>query len=199
MIIHKAEFIQSVTSINQCPTNHWPEFAFIGRSNVGKSSLLNMLTGISGLAKTSQTPGKTQTINHYNINDQWYLVDMPGYGYAKTSRSLRKDWDSFIRKYILERNELANLFVLVDSRHEPLKNDLEFIAWLGQNSIPFSIVFTKIDKLSSTRLNKNLMVYKNRLNQEWETLPPIFATSSEAKYGRNELLNYIETVLDKLK
>lgn len=198
MIIRKAEFIQSTTSVNQCPTNGLPEFAFIGRSNVGKSSLINMLTDNAGLAKTSQTPGKTQTINHFNINDQWYLVDMPGYGYAKTSRTLRKDWDAFIREYILERNELVNLFVLIDSRHEPLKNDIEFISWLGQNSIPFSIVFTKIDKLSSSRLNKNIIVYKKRLSENWEILPPIFTTSSEAKFGRNELLNYIESILDKL-
>ena len=198
MIIRKAEFIQSTTSVNQCPTNGLPEFAFIGGSNVGKSSLINMLTDNAGLAKTSQTPGKTQTINHFNINDQWYLVDMPGYGYAKTSRTLRKDWDAFIREYILERNELVNLFVLIDSRHEPLKNDIEFISWLGQNSIPFSIVFTKIDKLSSSRLNKNIIVYKKRLSENWEILPPIFTTSSEAKFGRNELLNYIENILDKL-
>ena len=123
---------------------------------------------------------------------------MPGYGYAKTSRTLRKDWDAFIREYILERNELVNLFVLIDSRHEPLKNDIEFISWLGQNSIPFSIVFTKIDKLSSSRLNKNIIVYKKRLSENWEILPPIFTTSSEAKFGRNELLNYIENILDKL-
>lgn len=199
MIITKAEFEQSVTTIEQCPKNGYPEFAFIGRSNVGKSSLINMLTGNSGLAKTSQTPGKTQTINHFNINNHWYLVDLPGYGYAKTSRQMRKDWDTFIRQYILQRHELVNLFVLIDSRHEPQKNDLEFTNWLGNNSIPFSLVFTKIDKLSSSKLNKNLSIYKTRLSEEWETLPPIFTTSAEAQYGRNEILNYIETILDTIK
>ncbi len=199
MIIRKAEFVQSVTSLKECPTSGKPEFAFIGRSNVGKSSLINMLTGNSSLAKTSQTPGKTQTINHFIINDEWYLVDMPGYGYAKTGRSLRKDWEKFIREYILHRETLINLFVLIDSRHEPLRNDLEFVSWLGQNSIPFSLIFTKIDKLSSAKLNKNLLVYKKKLNQEWEVLPPIFTTSAEAKYGRYELLNYIDTILDTLK
>lgn len=199
MIIRKAEFVQSVTSLKECPTAEKPEFAFIGRSNVGKSSLINMLTGNSGLAKTSQTPGKTQTINHFIINDEWFLVDMPGYGYAKTGRSLRKDWEKFIRDYILNRETLINLFVLIDSRHEPLKNDLEFVSWLGQNNIPFSLIFTKIDKLSSAKLNKNLIAYKKKLNQEWEVLPPIFTTSAEAKYGRDELLNYIDTILDTMK
>jgi GTP-binding protein len=199
MIIRKAEFVQSVTSLKECPTSGQPEFAFIGRSNVGKSSLINRLTGYNSLAKTSQTPGKTQTINHFIINDEWFLVDMPGYGYAKTGRSLRKDWEKFIRDYILNRETLINLFVLIDARHEPLKNDLEFTSWLGQNNIPFSLIFTKIDKLSSAKLNKNLIAYKKKLNLEWDVLPPIFTTSAEAKYGRDELLNYIDTILDTLK
>ena len=199
MIIQTADFVQSVTTLKECPTDGKPEFAFIGRSNVGKSSLINMLTERKTLAKTSQTPGKTQTINHFIINNEWYLVDMPGYGYAKTGKSLRKSWEIFIEDYIKNRETLINLFVLIDSRHEPLKNDLEFINWLGQNSIPFSLIFTKIDKLSSATLNKNLTYYKKRLNQEWEVLPPIFTSSSEARFGREELLNYIDTIMDNLK
>ncbi|MDD2562982.1 MAG: ribosome biogenesis GTP-binding protein YihA/YsxC [Salinivirgaceae bacterium] len=199
MIIRSADFVQSAPTVDTCPTDGRPEFAFIGRSNVGKSSLINMLTDRKDLAKTSQTPGKTQLLNHFIINDEWYLVDMPGYGYAKTGKALRKSWEVFIEDYILNRKTLINLFVLIDSRHEALKNDLEFISWLGQKNIPFSIVYTKIDKMSSSKLNKNLIAYKKKLHLEWDILPPIFTTSSEAIFGRDELLNYIENILDNLK
>lgn len=179
----------------QCPSTALPEFAFVGRSNVGKSSLINMLTCRSTLAKTSSTPGKTQTINHFVINQQWYLVDMPGYGFAKSSRSARKEWTTFVHDYILNRETLLNLFLLIDSRHEPLKNDMNFINWLGNNNIPFSIVFTKTDKQTKTKTEKNTTLYKKKLAEDWEPIPPLFLTSSETNTGRNEVLNYIDTIL----
>ena len=171
-----------------------PEYAFIGRSNVGKSSLINMLTGKKGLAMTSQKPGKTQLINHFIINGAWYLVDLPGYGYARLSKDGREKLKTMIEDYTLERKELVCLFVLVDSRHEPQKIDLEFIQWLGEEGVPFALVFTKADKLTKGRLSANLEAYKARLLEEWEELPPIFVTSSEQQLGRDELLSYIEGI-----
>ena len=191
MKIRSAEFVISNTDVSKCPDAIFPEYAFIGRSNVGKSSLLNMLTQQSKLAKTSGKPGKTQLINHFLINEEWYLVDLPGYGFAKTSKSNRKKWKRFIADYIQNRENLMNTFVLIDSRLEPQKNDLEFMAWCGQKRLPFSIVFTKTDKLSKNQLQKNLTFYKNELLKSWEELPPIFISSSVSQEGRDEILNYI--------
>jgi len=192
MEIHKAEFVKSSVELSQCPETKQNEYAFIGRSNVGKSSLINMLTGYGKLAKISASPGKTQTINHFFIDDTWMLVDLPGYGYAKVNKGERKKWEVFIRKYILGRENLVNLFVLVDSRHTPQKIDIEFMEWLGTNGVPFSIVFTKIDKLSSGAFNKNFVAYKKELLKTWEELPRIFSTSSASNLGRKELLDYID-------
>jgi len=198
MKINKAEFVISNTDIKKCPDTNFPEYAFIGRSNVGKSSLINALCGNKSLAKTSSTPGKTQLINHFLINDSWYIVDLPGYGYAKVSKTERKKFEKFIWDYILKREQLTNLFVLIDVRHEPMKIDLEFINKLGKNGIPFSIIFTKADKLSSSKLNKNVVAYKRRLLQEWEELPKMFITSSVTNLGKDELLNYIEYINKEL-
>lgn len=195
-MIKTAEFLVSNTDVRKCPGGNLHEFAFIGRSNVGKSSLINMLTSKKSLAMTSQKPGKTQLINHFIINNSWFLVDLPGYGYAKTSKDNRDKLKNMIEDYILERRQLSNLFVLIDCRHEPQAIDIEFMQWLGECSIPFSIVFTKIDKLSKSELNDNLQVYKNRLFEDWEELPPIFVTSSEKKIGREELLDYIEQIIN---
>ena len=194
MVIKSAEFVISNSQVSKCPTTGLPEYAFIGRSNVGKSSLINMLTGKKGLAMTSQKPGKTQLINHFIINGAWYLVDLPGYGYARLSKDGREKLKSMIEDYTLERKELVCLFVLVDSRHEPQKIDLEFIQWLGEEGVPFALVFTKADKLTKGRLASNLEAYKARLLEEWEELPPIFVTSSEQQLGRDELLSYIEGI-----
>ena len=194
MVIKSAEFVISNSQVSKCPTTGLPEYAFIGRSNVGKSSLINMLTGKKGLAMTSQKPGKTQLINHFIINDAWYLVDLPGYGYARLSKDGREKLKTMIEDYTLERKELVCLFVLVDSRHEPQKIDLEFIQWLGEEGVPFALVFTKADKLTKGRLAANLEAYKARLLEEWEELPPIFVTSSEQQLGRDELLSYIEGI-----
>ena len=194
MKIKTAEFIISNTDIKKCPDDNLPEYGFIGRSNVGKSSLINMLTERKTLAKISSTPGKTQLINHFLINNNWYLVDFPGYGYAKVAKTERKKFEKFIWDYIEKRKQLINLFVLIDSRHEPLKNDIEFMNKLGQKGIPFSIVFTKIDKLSSSKLSKNLNAYKKRLLLNWESLPKLFNTSAVSKTGRLELLNYIDEI-----
>ena len=194
MVIKSAEFVISNSQVSKCPTTGLPEYAFIGRSNVGKSSLINMLTGKKGLAMTSQKPGKTQLINHFIINGAWYLVDLPGYGYARLSKDGREKLKAMIEDYTLERKELICLFVLVDSRHEPQKIDLEFIQWLGEEGVPFALVFTKADKLTKGRLSANLEAYKARLLEEWEELPPIFVTSSEQQLGRNELLSYIEGI-----
>lgn len=194
MVIKSAEFVISNSQVSKCPTTGLPEYAFIGRSNVGKSSLINMLTGKKGLAMTSQKPGKTQLINHFIINDAWYLVDLPGYGYARLSKDGREKLKKMIEDYTLERKELICLFVLVDSRHEPQKIDLEFIQWLGEEGVPFALVFTKADKLTKGRLASNLEAYKARLLKEWEELPPIFVTSSEQQLGRDELLSYIEGI-----
>ena len=194
MVITSAEFVISNSRVNKCPTTGLPEYAFIGRSTVGKSSLINMLTGRKGLAMTSQKPGKTQLINHFLINKDWYLVDLPGYGYARLSRDGRDGLRKMIEDYILERTELVCLFVLLDSRLEPQRIDLEFIEWLGEEGIPFALVFTKADKLSKGKLAANIAAYKERLLQQWEELPPLFITSSEARMGRDELLSYIDGI-----
>ena len=202
MEIKKAEFISSNTDIDKLPKDPLPEYAFIGRSNVGKSSLINMLTGRKNLAKTSSTPGKTQVINHFKINDNWFLTDLPGYGYAKTSKSKRKDFQKMIRDYLKNRRNLVNVFVLVDSRLDPQKIDLEFMEWLGKNRIPFSIVFTKLDKLSSNQIAKNIKKYQRKMLERWESMPKSFKTSAVTGTGRKEMLDYIdklnELVRDKI-
>lgn len=192
MQITSAKFEISNSNVAKCPDTQRHEYAFIGRSNVGKSSLINMLTGQRKLAMTSATPGKTTLINHFLINNNWYIVDLPGYGYARRSKEDRKKLESIIEDYILERPQMTSLFVLIDSRHEPQKIDMEFMEWLGENSIPFAIVFTKADKLSSQKLSENIEHYKAVLSEQWEELPPIFVTSSEKAIGREELLNYID-------
>lgn len=194
MVIKSAEFVISNSRVEKCPTTGLPEYAFIGRSNVGKSSLINMLTARKGLAMTSQKPGKTQLINHFIINDAWYLVDLPGYGYARLGKDSRDNLRRMIEDYVLERKELVLLFVLLDCRHDPQKIDLEFIQWLGEEGVPFALVFTKADKLSKGRLTANVEAYKAKLHEEWEELPPIFVTSSEERMGRDELLGYIEEI-----
>ena len=194
MVIKSAEFVISNSRVKKCPTTGLPEYAFIGRSNVGKSSLINMLTARKGLAMTSQKPGKTQLINHFIINDAWYLVDLPGYGYARLGKDSRDSLRRMIEDYVLERKELVLLFVLLDCRHDPQKIDLEFIQWLGEEGVPFALVFTKADKLSKGRLAANVEAYKAKLREEWEELPPIFVTSSEERMGRDELLGYIEEI-----
>ena len=194
MEIKNATFIISNTDVNKCPEGNRPEYAFIGRSNVGKSSLINMLTNRKGLAMTSQMPGKTVLINHFLINDEWFLVDLPGYGFAQRGAEGRERIRRIIEGYIMGRAQLTSLFVLVDCRHEPQKIDLEFMEWLGENGVPFAIIFTKIDKISKGRLNENVNRYKERLLETWEELPPIFYTSSEKKEGKEELLDYIEQV-----
>lgn len=194
MNIQTAEFIISNTDHRKCPQDGKPEYAFIGRSNVGKSSLINMLTNRKGLAMTSSTPGKTLLINHFLINGEWYLVDLPGYGYARRGKKGREKIRVIIEEYILEREVMSNLFVLIDSRHEPQKIDLEFMEWLGENGIPFAIVFTKGDKQGSGKLQMNVNTYREKLLEGWEELPPIFVTSSEKGQGREELLDYIEQI-----
>ncbi len=192
MIIKSARFITSSPSVEKTPdTGDMHEYAFIGRSNVGKSSLINMLTGRKGLAMTSATPGKTMLINHFLINDQWYIVDLPGYGYARCSKADRDKLRNMIEGYILGRRQMTNLFLLIDSRHEPQKIDMEFMRWLGENGVPFSIVFTKLDKLGVNAGHRNVANYCTRLLEEWEELPPVFETSSEDKRGREQLLDYI--------
>jgi GTP-binding protein len=197
MIIKKAEFVVSNTNPGNCPTDGKPEFAFIGRSNVGKSSLINMLVGRKNLAKTSSTPGKTQTINHFIINDAWYLVDLPGYGYASVGKTTKGSWPAMIETFVKKRENLQNTFVLIDARLEPQANDLEFIAWMGELELPFSLVFTKIDKLSKTALNKSTAVWAEKLRLTWEELPPVFLTSAEKKTGKDQLLQFIESILEK--
>lgn len=194
MEIKSAEFIISNSNVKKCPEGNRPEYAFIGRSNVGKSSLINMLTNRKGLAMTSQKPGKTQLINHFLINDAWYLVDLPGYGFAQRGKEGRENIRRIIEDYILEREQLTNLFVLLDCRHEAQKIDLEFMEWLGENGIPFSIIFTKTDKLSRLRLQENMQKYQEKLLENWEELPPIFYSSSEKKEGREEILDYIDEI-----
>ena len=199
MVIKTAEFVISNTDFRKCPDTGLPEYAFIGRSNVGKSSLINMLTGRSGLAKTSQTPGKTMLINHFIINKSWYIVDLPGYGYAQRGKKAQEQLREIIESYILGRAEMTNLFLLIDSRHAPQKIDLEFRDWLGENEVPFSIVFTKLDKLGVNAGKLKIEEYKKVLLERWEELPPIFATSSEDGRGRDEILDYIEQINTSLK
>ena len=199
MEIKTAEFTLSAPMVSMCPQDSKPEYAFIGRSNVGKSSLINMLTNNRKLAKTSSTPGKTLLINHFLINREWYLVDLPGYGFAKRSKKELSRLQQMINGYILQREQLVNLFVLIDIRLEPQKLDLEFIDWLGQSSTPFSIVFTKADKLTNSKIIQNTENYKNVLLETWEELPPIFVTSSESKQGRENVLQYIDEINKSLK
>ena len=199
MDITNAEFVISNTDVRKCPAGTFPEYAFIGRSNVGKSSLINMLTGRKGLAMTSATPGKTMLINHFLINKSWYIVDLPGYGYAKRGQKGQEQIKRIIESYILQREQMTCLFVLIDCRHEPQKIDVEFLEWLGENEIPFCIVFTKADKLGPVRFKENVEAYKNRLLEDWEELPPVFYTSSEKKQGRTELLDYIGSINDSLE
>lgn len=199
MEIKKAEFTLSAPMVSMCPKDTKPEYAFIGRSNVGKSSLINMLTNNRKLAKTSATPGKTLLINHFIINNEWYLVDLPGYGFAKRSKKEINKLEQMIQGYILQREQLVNVFVLVDVRLEAQKIDLEFIQWLGESSVPFAIVFTKADKLSVGKVALNVDAYKKVLSETWEELPPIFITSSEKKQGRDEVLSYIERINGELK
>lgn len=192
MIVNSARFEISNSSVKKCPDTSLHEYAFIGRSNVGKSSLINMLTGRAKLAKTSSTPGKTLLINHFLINDRWYIVDLPGYGYARRGKSQRDDLQSMIEGYILNRSQMTNLFVLIDSRHAPMKIDLDFFDWLGENGVPFSIVFTKLDKLGPEAGKRNVRAYCTRLLETWEELPPVFLSSSEDGRGREQILDYIE-------
>jgi len=197
--IVSAEFLQSNTSYDKCPEPNMHEYAFVGRSNVGKSSLINMLLERKQIAKTSQTPGKTQLINHFLINGKWYLVDLPGYGFAKISKSKRGEFSRIIKDYTEFRNNLVCLFVLIDSRHKPQNNDLNFLEWLGEKEIPFAIVFTKTDKLAKSVKEKNIEEYKKELLTDWETLPEMFITSSETGLGREEILNYIEKLNKEVK
>lgn len=194
MEIKEARFVVSNTDVSKCPAPDRPEYAFIGRSNVGKSSLINMLTRRRSLAKTSGKPGKTQLINHFLINDEWYLVDLPGYGYASTAKTERLKWEKFIRRYILTRKNMYCLFVLVDSRHPAQPIDLEFMEWLGMSEIPFSIIFTKIDKLKKGELERNLKRYEDEMMKTWEVMPGYFVSSSETGEGREDILNFIEEV-----
>ena len=202
MKISKSYFLCSNTKFDRLPKDNIPEYAFIGRSNVGKSSLINMLTQHGGLAKTSSVPGKTITINHFVINDSWYIVDLPGYGFAQHSKKTREEWRTMLNNYISRRRNLVTTFVLVDSRIEPQASDIGFMEWLGENGVPFCIVFTKADKLSKTQVNLNVENYKKRLLEDWEELPPIFVTSSEKQMGRDEVLDYIEqqnNVIEEMK
>ena len=199
MEIKKSEFVISAPTVSKCPSDTKPEYAFIGRSNVGKSSLINMLCNHKNLAKTSATPGKTLLINHFIINNEWYLVDLPGYGFAKRSKSVQQKITNMITSYILQREQLINTFVLVDIRHEQQKIDREFIDWLGQSNVPFAIIFTKADKLGPVRARQNAEAWMRKLSDTWEELPPYFVTSSETKAGRDEVLGYIEQINVELK
>lgn len=194
MVIKSAEYLISSAKVGQCPGHESTEYAFIGRSNVGKSSLINMLTGFNKLAKTSSMPGKTMLINHFLINKEWYLVDLPGYGFAKRSKKAQDELEEMISSYILERELMTNLFVLIDVRHKPQRIDLEFMEWLGENGIPFSIIFTKADKLGRVKCQENVSAYLRELSNQWEELPPHFVTSAETRQGREEVLGYIEQI-----
>ena len=198
MDIKKSEFTISSATVSQRPKDTKPEFAFIGRSNVGKSSLINMLCNRKGLAKTSATPGKTLLINHFIINNEWYLVDLPGYGFAKRSKTVQKKLDQMITSYILQREQLINTFVLIDIRHDPMKIDTDFINWLGESSVPFSIIFTKADKLGPVKAKQNAGKWMAALKDQWEELPPYFITSSEKRTGKDEVLTYIEDILKSI-
>ena len=194
MEIKKSEFVISAPLVSKCPNDDKPEYAFIGRSNVGKSSLINMLCNNKKLAKTSSTPGKTLLINHFIINNEWYIVDLPGYGFAKHSKSITQRLGKMISSYILQREQLVNVFVLIDVRHEQQKIDREFVDWLGESNVPFTIIFTKADKLGPGKARQNAQDWMNKLTDRWETLPPYFITSSEKKNGRDEVLNYIDGI-----
>ncbi len=194
MKITKSEFSISSATVSQCPKDTKPEYAFIGRSNVGKSSLINMLCNHKGLAKTSATPGKTLLINHFIINNEWYLVDLPGYGFAKRSKTQRDKLEQMISSYILQRSQLTNVFVLVDIRHDPQQIDREFIDWLGKSGIPFAIIFTKADKLAPSKMKQQAEAYMSKLEDTWEILPPYFISSAEKAYGRDEILDYIDQI-----
>lgn len=194
MIIKSAEFLCSNTRVDQLPEANKPEYAFIGRSNVGKSSLINAMTNRKNLAKTSQTPGKTQLINHFLINEDWYLVDLPGYGFAKASKTDRANWEKFIRRYLRDRENLQCVFVLIDSRLEPQKNDLDFCMWLGGEGIPFVLVFTKADKQSAVKSDKNMALFRKSLLQWFEEMPPVFLTSSGTRLGCDAVLDFIDEV-----
>ncbi len=194
MKITSAEFVVSNQWVEMCPQTNLPEYAFIGRSNVGKSSLINMLTNFSKLAMTSSTPGKTLLINHFLVNKEWYLVDLPGYGYAQRGKKMMEKLREMIESYVLRRQQMTCLFVLVDSRLEPQKIDLQFIEWLGENGVPFAIIFTKADKQSNLRTKENVNRYLDVLKEQWEELPPHFISSSEKKIGREEILDYIESI-----
>lgn len=198
MEIKNSQFVISASTVEKCPKDNKPEYAFIGRSNVGKSSLINMLCNHKGLAKTSATPGKTLLINLFLVNREWYLVDLPGYGYAKRSKSVQDQLQRMISSYILQRQQLVNVFVLIDIRHDPQKIDREFIDWLGVSSVPFSIVFTKADKLGPVKARQNAERWMESLRDTWETLPPYFITSSEKKTGRQEVIDYIGQINDSL-
>lgn len=194
MIVKSAEFICSNTRVDKLPEPNLPEYAFIGRSNVGKSSLINAMVNKKGLAKTSQSPGKTQLINHFLINSDWYLVDLPGYGYAKSSKSNRSDWEKFIRRYLRERESLQCVFVLIDSRHEPQKVDIDFCCWLGENSIPFMLIFTKADKQSRVKSDQNIARFRKKLGTWFEEVPPTFITSAETQLGCDEVLSTVAQI-----
>lgn len=199
MKITSAEFVMSNSDVAKCPKNPIPEYAFIGRSNVGKSSLINMLTNRKSLAKTSGRPGKTQLINHFIINNNWFLVDLPGYGYARVSKTSKKTFQKFITNYFEQRQQLVSAFVLVDIRHEPQKIDLEFMEYLGENGIPFGIIFTKADKLKPNAIDRNVEKYGNVLLETWEELPPYFITSSSKKIGQDELLDFIQATNEEIE
>ncbi|MEJ2112318.1 MAG: ribosome biogenesis GTP-binding protein YihA/YsxC [Flavobacteriaceae bacterium] len=199
MQIKSAEFVVSNSDVSKCPKNNLPEYAFIGRSNVGKSSLINMLTNRKNLAKTSGKPGKTQLINHFILNKNWYLVDLPGYGYAKVSKSSKKTFQKFITAYFSKRQQLVSAFVLVDIRHEPQQIDLDFMQWLGENMIPFSVIFTKADKLKPKAIENHIEAYKNELLKSWEEVPNYFITSSSKGIGKDELLAFIDATNKNLK
>ena len=194
MHIKSAKFVISNTDVRKCPEGNLPEYAFIGRSNVGKSSLINMLTNHKGLAMTSATPGKTLLINHFSINEEWYLVDLPGYGFAQRGMAQREQLRQIIENYILEREQLVCLFVLIDCRHPAQKIDLEFMEWLGENDVPFTIIFTKTDKIGRGRLKENIKAYQEAMLGTWEELPPMLCSSSENKEGREEILDFIEEI-----
>lgn len=198
MQINSSEFTISSPTVSRCPNDNKAEYAFIGRSNVGKSSLINMLCNHKGLAKTSSMPGKTLLINHFIINKEWYLVDLPGYGYAKRSKKMQKQLEQMIAQYILQREQLVNVFVLIDIRHEQQKVDREFIDWLGQSNVPFTIVFTKADKLSQSKVRSNAKAWMDKLLDTWESLPPYYITSAETRQGKEELLNYIDQINQSL-
>lgn len=198
MKINTAHFVMSNTDVAKCPSEPYPEYAFIGRSNVGKSSLINMLMGQNKLAKTSGKPGKTQLINHFIVNNSWFLVDLPGYGYAKTSKTTRAVFQSFITKYFFKRKQLSCAFVLIDSRHKPQKIDLDFMQKLGENAIPFCIIFTKIDKLKTNEINKNISIYQEKMLETWEEMPTYFITSATKKTGRDEVLHFIQQINEEV-